>query len=278
MMLYKHYSQEQLNDQYNTRLQVPGYAGYFEHWEQLSRHTERKYTVIKNISYGTRPEECLDIFPAEKPLSKTLVFIHGGFWHLLDKTMFHFLAETFSSRQVSTVFINYPLAPAVSMDQIVLSMHSSMRWLHKNLERFNGNPSEIYGMGHSAGGHLACMLAVAENMKFLSGLILLSGLFRLEPLMLSNLNTVLGMDAETALRNSPVLLEPRSFCPLLLAFGTDETDEFKNQSLDLFESWKNKQAALKLMKVKGKNHYSILDAVTEKDSPLQSEIFHFMNI
>lgn len=277
-MVYKHYNREQLNDQYNTRLQVPGYAGYFERWEQLSRLTERKYKNIKNISYGMLPEESVDIFPSKKPLSKTLVFIHGGFWHLLDKTLFHFLAKTFSAREVTTVFINYPLAPAVSMDRIVLSVRNSMHWLHRNMERFNGDPSGIYVMGHSAGGHLACMLAVEDNLHFLRGIILLSGLFKLEPLMLSNLNAVLEMDKETAMRNSPILFAPGNVCPLLLATGADESEEFKNQSLDLYDSWKNNHPALKHMEVEGKNHYSILDAVAEKNSSLQSEIFLLMNI
>jgi arylformamidase len=207
-----------------------------------------------------------------------MIFIHGGYWHLFDKTLFHFIAVAFLKRGVTTVLINYPLAPANSISQIVLSCGHAIRWLHENMERFNGSPTQMYVMGHSAGGHLASMLSVDENINYLSGIISLSGLFRLEPLMLSNLNHVLGMDKETVLQNSPVLLEPRIFCPVLLASGTDETDEFKNQSTDMYESWKNKHSFLTLLEVKGKNHYSILDAVTESDSSLQSAIFRLMNI
>jgi arylformamidase len=277
-MVYKHYNQEELNDQYNNRLHVPDYADYFERWDSLSRQAETEYDVLKNISFGIHPKECLDIFPSKKPLAKTMIFIHGGYWHLLDKTMFHFIATTFLKHDVTTVFINYPLAPAASMNAIVLSCCNAIRWLHNNIIRFNGDPSQMYVMGHSAGGHLACMLSVEEDINFLRGVISLSGLFRLEPLMLSNLNDVLGMDTETAMRNSPVFLEPRNFCPFLLATGTDETDEFKSQSMYIYNSWKNKYSRLKLLKVKGKNHYSILDAVTEKDSALQSAIFQLMNI
>jgi arylformamidase len=277
MMVYKHYSQEQLNNQYNNRLHVPEYADYLERWERSSRKTERENNVLKNIFFGIRPEECLDIFPSEEPLSKTMIFIHGGYWHLLDKSRFHFIAETFLKRNVTTVFINYPLAPAASMDVIVLSCYNAIRWLQENIIKFNGNPLQMYVMGHSAGGHLACMLSIEEGIN-LQAVISLSGLFRLEPLMLSNLNNVLGMDTETAKRNSPVYLEPRNFFPLLLVTGTDETDEFKNQSVDMYNSWKNKHNRLTLLQVHGKNHYSILDSVTEGDSSLQSKIFRLMNI
>jgi arylformamidase len=276
-MVYKHYNQEQLNDQYNNRLHVPDYADYLARWEVLSRQTDREYDVRKDISFGHHTRENLDIFPSQKPLSKTMIFIHGGYWHLFDKTLFHFIAPTFLKCDVTTVFLNYPLAPSSLIDEIVLSCCSAMRWLQENIIRFNGSPSQMYVMGYSAGGHLACMLSTKEDIH-VKAVISLSGLFRLEPLMHSNLNSVLGLNPETAKRNSPVFLEPRNFCPHLLATGTVETEEFKNQSVDLYNSWKNTRSLIQLFEVKGRNHYSILDAVTEKDSSLQSEIFRVMNL
>jgi len=278
MIVYKHYEQEQLNDQYNNRLHVPDFADYFERWEKLSRQTEKEHTVFKNIFFGTHQEECLDIYPAKTLLAKTIVFIHGGYWHLFDKTMFHFIAATFFKHNITTVFINYPLAPAASMNAITSSCSYAIRWVHDNIIRFNGNPSQIYVMGHSAGGHLAAMLSLEADINYLKSVICLSGLFRLEPLVLSNINDVLGMDTETAKRNSPVLLKPVNLCPQLLAVGTDETDEFKDQTMDMYNSWKSKHNKLELLKVQDKNHYSILDAVTEKSSSLQSVIFRLLNI
>jgi arylformamidase len=192
--------------------------------------------------------------------------------------MFHFIAAPFLKVGVTTVFLNYPLAPANSISQIVLSCGNAIRWLHENIKQFNGSPAQMHVMGHSAGAHLASMLLADADLNYLKSIISLSGLFNLEPLMLSNLNHILDIDNKTVLRNSPVLLEPRSICPVLLATGTDETDEFKNQSTDMYKSWKNRHNCLTLLNVEGKNHYSILDAVTETDSSLQNAIFHLMNI
>ena len=177
MSVYKGYSQEELNYQYNVRLQVPDYASYFDRWELLSRQTALDYTVQKDISYGNHPEERLDIFPSKNPRSKTIVFIHGGYWHLLDKSMFHFLAAHFLLYNVTTVLINYPLAPGPSMDEIVVSCRKSIRWIHENIKRFSGDPAEIYLMGHSAGGHLASMLLIEHEAAFVRAMISLSGLF-----------------------------------------------------------------------------------------------------
>ena len=278
MSVYKHYNQEQLNDQYNTRLQVPDYASYFDRWERLSRQTAEQNTMLKDIPFGAHPEERLDIFPSKNLHSKTLVFIHGGYWHLLDKSMFHFLAGHFLKNNVTTVLINYPLAPQASIDEIGVSCRKALQWLHDNIIDYNGDPTELYLMGHSAGGHLVSMLLSEEEAKFVRAAISLSGLFRLEPVMLSYLNDSIGMDRENALNNSSVFLNPAGDCRLLLVTGTDESDEFKAQGEELYNNWKSKCSHIEYLEVPQKNHYSILDAVIEKDSSLQSAIIRLMNI
>ena len=278
MNVYKQYNQEQLNNQYNMRLHVPDYAEYFDRWERLSRETAEHNTLLKDMPFGDHPEELLDIFPSKIHQSKTLVFIHGGYWHLLDKSMFRFLAEHFLKYNVTTVLINYPLAPRSSINEIVASCRKALQWLHDNIVRFNGDPGELYLMGHSAGGHLASMLMVEEEAKFVRAMISLSGLFRLEPVMLSYLNDSIGMDRENAANNSPVFLEPASDCPLLLVTGSEETDEFHVQSEELYNRWKDKCCSADLVIVPAKNHYSILDAVVEKDSILRDSINYLMKL
>ena len=278
MNVYKHYNQQQLDAQYNNRLHVPDYADYFERWEKLSRQTEKEHVVFRDISYGSHTLECLDIFPSANPNAKTLVFVHGGYWHLLDKKLFHFLAETFLKHKITTVLINYPLAPSVSMDTIVSSCRNAMLWLQNNLISYGGNPTQGYIAGHSAGAHLAAMMLINNSTAFIKGVVLLSGLYQLKPVMLSNINAVLQMDVATADRNSPACLQPVHQCPLLLAVGSNETDEFIDQSLEMYESWKSKHNSIQLLNVLGKNHFSILDAVTENGSALQTAIFRLMNI
>jgi arylformamidase len=121
-------------------------------------------------------------------------------------------------------------------------------------------------------------MLVSAEAKFLRAVISISGLFRLEPVMLSYLNDSIGMNRENAIKNSPVFLEPANDCPLLLVTGEEETDEFKAQSEDLYQCWKSKCSNIELLKVPQKNHYSILDAVIEKESPLLAAIFRLMNI
>lgn len=283
MLIYKNYTPDQLNNQYNIRLHVPDFATYFERWEKLSKETREKYFVINDIHYGDNERECLDVFHSAKPNSKTLVYIHGGYWHLFDKTKFHFIAQSFYTYDVTTVLINYPLAPAATIDDIVASCRKALLWLHKNLPQFNGDPQQLYIMGNSAGAHLAAMLLEKEwQQKNVAGFIkkvcLLSGVFNLLPVQLLPLNSILNLSIEMAMRNSPVELIPAEDSALLIAVGGDETTEFKCQSRQLFNNWSDKNTDIKFLKLPGINHYSILETLLDKTSALHIAVREMMNI
>jgi arylformamidase len=286
MFVYKEYDQESLDNQYNTRLHVPEFADYFKRWEQLSKETEQKLQGIKDVPYGDLQRERLDIYPSVQPGSKTLVFIHGGYWQTLDKSLFRFIANGFHSYGVTTVLVTYPLAPEVSIGQIVSSCRKAIQWLYGNLLAFNGDPGQIYVTGHSAGGHLAAMLMTMDWKAFgphlptniLKGVCAVSGLFNLEPIQHSYLNSVLKIDTETTKYYSPIRLEPISACQLIVAVGEVETAEFKDQSKEFYSSWKNKGTDIQLLKLPGHNHYSIAEAIMDTQSSLHKALRELMKV
>src|SRR5258705_13929217 len=103
MLIYKQYDQASLDRQYNNRLQVPDYITYLERWESLSRQTEKEFPVIKDIAYGELLREKLDIYRSSLSQSKTLIFIHGGYWQRLDKADFQFIASGFLKYNITIV-------------------------------------------------------------------------------------------------------------------------------------------------------------------------------
>ena len=282
MTIYKKYNQEQLDLQYNNRFHVPDFEKSLQLWETQSRLTEKKYRSEYGIPYGNEPRECLDIFPSSKPGSKTLVFIHGGYWQKFDKNSFHFIAGAFAEYDITVVIINYPLMPAVSMDQVVASCRNAIDWVYKNIEQFNGDPYQIYIAGHSAGAHLAVMLMTAEEAEsspsFIKGIFGFSGLYDLIPVQLSNINDVLKMDKETAIRNSPALMAPTKICPLQILVGGAETNEFLDQSRELYKNWKDKIPSIELLEIPGLNHFTILDSIIDKQSALHQVIIKLMKL
>lgn len=281
-MVYKNYDQAQLDLQYNNRFHVPDFEQYLERWETLSRKAEKDLPNIKDIPYGNLSLETLDIFPAAHPNAKTQIFIHGGYWRTFDKSSFYFIADAFARYGMTTALVNYPLAPSASIDQIVSSCRKALLFLQKNLRQFNGDPSQLYVTGHSAGGHLAAMLMTESDQVFgrcvLQGICAISGLYNLIPIQSSNINESLMMSRDVALQNSPVQLRPAEKCPIILAVGTEETDEFMAQSQELFSQWRNRVNAIQLFTLDGLNHFSILDSMAAQGSSLHQQLGTLMNL
>lgn len=281
MLIYKKYDQAALDRQYNNRLQVPDFETHLDRWESLSRQTEKEYKVARDIAYGKLFRQKLDIYPSLQPFSRTLIFIHGGYWQKFDKADFQFIAKAFHAQNITTVIINYPLAPAASVDEIVESCAEAVRWLCSNIETYNGDPAQLYIAGHSAGAQLAAMLLATKWNRFdlandvIKGACVISGIFNLIPIRLSYLNQTLQMDTPIALRNSPVQLVPSAHCPLTIVVGGDETDEFLDQSRELYNCWKENIPA-EIVELPGLNHFSILETMLDPVSGLYQVMSRLM--
>ncbi|HVG16076.1 MAG TPA: alpha/beta hydrolase [Chitinophagaceae bacterium] len=286
MLIYKDYDQDALDRQYNNRLNVPHFATYLDRWELLSRETEKILPCIKDLRYGEHPRERLDVYLSPFPNAITLVFIHGGYWQMFDKTSFQFIARAFQPYGLTTVLINYPLAPANTLDEQVFSCRKAIVWLHQNLSRFNGNSNEIFVAGHSAGGHLAAMLMETSwahfdlnlSVDLVKGTVAISGIFNLIPIRLSYLNTVLNIDREAAIRNSPVHIETVKSSSLILAVGNEESAEFNDQSNEMYSYRIARDSPVKLLHMPHQNHFSILETMLDQKSPLSVAIREMMNI
>lgn len=276
--VYKHFDQAALNLQYNNRMAVPDHEQHLEAWESLSRDAENYIPHTKDIAYGTHPRERFDFYPAEQPGAGIMVFIHGGYWYKMDKADFQLVAQGFYLLGLSTALISYPLAPEATMDDIVASCRRAIGWIHYNSNELKADGNRIYVSGHSAGGHLTTMVMSEQNEEpafppeIIKGGCALSGLYNLEPIMLSERNDVLGMDQDMAERNSPVHLNPGNNCPLILAVGADETSEYLAQSQELTEAWNGNEKPVQYFPLPGINHFSIVERLIDEESTLHEAL------
>lgn len=286
MPVYKQYDQQELDHQYNNRLNATDHEYHLQEWEMASRLAAEKYTVHKNIRYGELQRETLDIFPSDHAKAKTLVFIHGGYWYKNDPSDFYLVAEAFRPYNITVVLIGYPLMPDQPMDQLVSSCHKAIGWVYQNITQFNGDPEQLYIAGHSAGGHLAAMMMTQNGLTFdaklsnhfIKGVCAISGLYNLLPVQLCYVNEILQMNKEMALRNSPVQLSPQLHCPIVLAVGAEESDEYKAQTSELYHVWFEKGVDVEMVEISGTNHFSVLTALLDQSSQLQIVLRKLMHL
>jgi len=279
-IIYKDYDQEALDRQYNNRARVPEFEKYVQLWDRRSAHVRQHRKVLHNIRYGPGERELLDIIPAARSGAPVQVFFHGGYWQAMDKAFFHFIADGFVEHQITTVVVNYPLAPRASMDEIIRSCSLALTWLYRHGASYSCDPDRIFVSGHSAGGHIVAMLMATDWKALEAGLpsdlikggCSISGLFDLTPIRLSYLNDVLGLDEATAKRNSPVYLSPTCAGPLILSVGEREPAEYHAQSNGLSEAWSRKGLSVTSFILPAHNHFSSLGELADKGSALNRKI------
>ena len=224
--------------------------------------------------YGDSAGEIVDIFPAGAG-APIFLFVHGGYWRMLSHKDSAFMAPNLVANGAAVVTVNYALAPAVTLDEIVRQCRAALAWTWRNAADFGGNPDRIVICGNSAGGHLIGMLlaggwhaefGVPEDI--VKGAIALSGLHDLEPVRLSSVNEWMSLDAETARRNSPIHHLPDTACPLTVSYGGNETAEFKRQTDEYAAAWRAKGLTCDYIDRAAFNHFDIVFDLNDPDGAL----------
>ena len=204
----------------------------------------------------------------------------------LDKSDFSYVARGFVRHGITTVVVNYALAPDASMDEIVRQNRAAAAWVWRNAASFGGDSSRIHALGQSAGGHLAAMLLATDWPAFGVGLpadlvksaVSISGIYDLEPIRLCYLNDKLGMDESEAQRNSPVAQRYPVSAPLMLVSGDIESDEYERQAGDMAAVWEAHGYPLSRLELPGYNHFTMADQLRDPDSELTRAVMAQMGV
>jgi acetyl esterase/lipase len=124
----------------------------------------------KNISYMQAnsemnlPEKQLNIFAPRKAENlPVLIFYYGGSWKSGKKEMYSFLGNRLARRGVVTVIVDYPLNPEFQVPAMEVAATNAVIWTAENIKEYGGNPDQLFVSGHSAGGHLASLVAVKDS-------------------------------------------------------------------------------------------------------------------
>ncbi len=268
-----------LNSQYDNRALVPAHAMHLQRWARDSQAARAQLSGLLDVAYGHGEGERLDIFPAPSrpgtPPAPVLVFIHGGYWRVLDKSDHSFVAPAFVKRGACVVVPNYALCPAVTIPDIVMQMVKAVAWVYRHIAVHGGDPQRISLVGHSAGGHLAAQLLnclwpqVGEDLPpdLVKDALSISGLYDLEPLRHTPfLQESLRLDPAQVQMASPARLpaphvgEGRGV--LASVAGGDESEEFLRQNRLIQQAW-GEEAVPVCETLPGLNHFSVLEALIQ---------------
>lgn len=136
---------------------------------------------------GAAPDlQSLDLYAPPGRGRPLVVFIHGGGWRIGDKSngpAGREKAAYFNGLGCAYASLNYRLSPDVTHPAHVEDVAAALAWLHRNAEAQGIDGARMVVMGHSAGAHLAGLVATdARRLRrhglspsILRGAILLDG-------------------------------------------------------------------------------------------------------
>lgn len=123
----------------------------------------------KNIHYAKAEQQTLDIYTpktAKKEKHPVLIYIHGGGWTGGDKSNAASKPAFFTEKGYVFVSVNYRLHPDVQYDDMAYDVAKAVKWVEDHADEYQMDQSKINIMGHSAGGHLAGL--IAADAKYLN--------------------------------------------------------------------------------------------------------------
>lgn len=252
-----------LNDDYANAAYIEGAEGYPPRWAAASESLRNDLgdRAELNVSYGPSVRQAFDFFRPEKAAKGTLIFIHGGYWRMFDRSSWSYLAKGALARGWAVAMPSYDLCPQVRIAGITQQIAQAVQAI---ADRTSGPISLV---GHSAGGHLVARMlapgmlptAVADRLHHV---IPISPVSDLSPLCETDMNDDFQMDTGMAQVESP-MLQPAPSTKVTVWVGGDERPVFLDQAMWLADAWQCEQVV-----AKGEHHFNVIDALTDPDSEM----------
>ena len=273
--LYRGYDAAALEAQYNARASVPSFEAEYAKYVRASAAAQAAIPRRAGIVYDAASGQTLDFYSGQ-PGAPLFVWIHGGYWRAPSAQDNALAAGGPHRRGFHVAVIDYALAPAVALDEIVRQARAALAYLHRERGALGIGPQPFAVGGSSAGGHLAAMLLSGSWQAPLGlpddpvGVALdLSGLHDLTPLRWTQVNEWMAFDDGLIARNSPMRLIPaRSGAHLIASVGGRETDEFIRQTDDYVAAWRAAGHRATRVLMPDHNHFDIALSLREPDGAL----------
>lgn len=146
---------------------------------------------LANVQFGPAPWQHADIYQPRHATGPVpiIVFWYGGAWTEGNKDDYRFVGTALAGLGYLAVLPNYRVYPQVRFPEFLDDAAEAVAWLQTHGGQYGGDPHRLVLMGHSAGAHMAAMLAINHrylnragvDTRNIAGLIGLSGPYELAP-------------------------------------------------------------------------------------------------
>ena len=252
-----------LSDAYANAAHIPGGPEFPARWA-ASAAAFRAAHPPEDIPYGDHPRERLHLFRPDGTPRGLLLFVHGGYWKAFSREDYSHLASGPLALGWAVAIPSYILCPEATVGSIVRALALALDRAAQEVE------GPIHLAGHSAGGHVVARLAGADLplacRPRVARAVPISPLSNLLPLLRTDINATLGLGAEEAAAESPVL-RPRPDIAVTVWVGEAERPAFRDQALWLSRAWD-----APLVVDPGRHHFDVIAGLESPGAPLAQAV------
>lgn len=242
-------------------------------------------TISRDLSYGPDENHRLTVFQSGGSAKPVLLFVHGGGFvagqtHYPNTPFYDNVGLWAANNGMLGVNMTYRLAPQNPWPAGALDVGTAVDWVQANAERYGGDPSRIFIVGHSAGAvHVASYIAHPRfhgaDGDGLAGAILISGLYDIAkvsdpPPGVPNVNAMyFGQDKSLYSERSSLAGIAESKLPIMVVIAGLDLPDFELQGVKLMETLcKRDRQCPRFLHLAGHSHFSEVLAINTADGEL----------
>ena len=114
----------------------------------------------EDLSYGPAPRQKVDVYrPRHARGAPLLVFFYGGSWQNGSRDLYRFLGTSLAAQGIVTAIPDYAVFPPARFPEFIEDGARAVAFARAQARSFGADPERLVLMGHSAGAHIAAMLA-----------------------------------------------------------------------------------------------------------------------
>ncbi len=202
-------------------------------------------TEARGITFDRELDLKLDIYrPKNASNAPVVVFYYGGRWEFGKRQDYRWFGEALARNGFVAILPDYRKYPQVKLDGFMTDAANALAWSFEHASEYGGDPNDVFVMGHSAGAHLALMLATNAQWMAphrikptqLAGAVGLAGTYNFLPLTADDMIGMFGSTPDEQARSQPINFVDGDEPTMLLLHGSADKTVWPMNSTTLAQA------------------------------------------
>jgi len=262
------YDQRALDRAFDQRAWAVNAGEVLERHKVAGRILREGLTLRADRPYGRGADERLDVYVTHVPSAPIHMHVHGGAWRWLGKGDVGLSAPLIVAGGRHFIAPDFSALPDVPLPVVVDQLARAIAWIYENAATFGGDKDRIHISGHSSGAHLCAVLLALDMTRYglpadiLKGGICISGIFDMEPVLLSARGSYVKLTHDESELLSPVRQTQYIKCPVSVVYAEGDSPEFIRQSKQFHAALTMQGASTELIEVSSVNHFEVAETLS----------------